>query len=75
MSRTIKNRISNLEDRNTKKRVVWVWKDDYKPPVKYTTRDGETITAAELAALEADPGVKVVLFEWVDELEVNRYEQ
>jgi len=68
MTRTIKNRISNLEGGMTKQRTVWVWRDDYKKPTRYITRGGD-ITADELEALEADPTVQVVMFTWEAEYE------
>jgi len=62
---SLKRRIDIIEDRRTKQRVVWIWLDDYKEPTRYITRDGD-ITAAELATLEADPTVKVIVFTWVE---------
>ena len=65
MNRSINKRLDNLEYRNTKKRVVWVWVDDYKQPTTYTLGNQE-ITADELATIEADPTVQVIEFIWVE---------
>ena len=62
---SVKKRIDNLENGQVKQRTVWVWKDDYKKPTRYITKDGD-ITADELEALEADPTVKVIEFVWVE---------
>ena len=71
MSR-LKTRVNDLENFHRKQRTMFVWRDDYKDPVQYMTKNGN-ITADELASMESDPAIKVVMFKWVNDLPDERY--